>query len=206
MFFLNLVSLPFPFHLLLHYKGGMKRLRRFDSDSDDDDADGYVEEPLLRYTRDDKDEMLWAMGLRTEEPDVESNGAGSSSGCGEIVEGFVTDVCDGQMRESYQSASNVRPPAVAARRRHAALREDRDVPDHWKGLMSEELLQVYFTTLSYAESGHSLDDKLLAQYLPYSEERFRPVVRADERIWENSYCIKPGWRWDGVVRGVSTTN
>ncbi|KAG8348144.1 hypothetical protein ERJ75_000218700 [Trypanosoma vivax] len=174
----------------------MKR-RRYDSDSDE--SDGHAEEPLLQYAAEDKNEVLMEMGLGLEVVGEESVSDGNS------VKIATTNDEDEQTLE----VSGVCPAEAALCRQdrdrclqRAARLTDRDVPDSWKDLFTEELLQVYHTTLSYTECGRSLDDKLMTQYIPYDVEQYPPLCRMEERVWENAAGIRPGWRWDGVVRGI----
>nr|CCC94642.1 conserved hypothetical protein [Trypanosoma congolense IL3000] len=175
----------------------MKR-RRYDSDSDEDDHK-HVEEPLLRYACASGNEVLRAMGLSAEEA-VSDEGT-SVDGDSHAI-GAEQASHSNQEQEPHRGVLDSCYRITPAEMRSAALEKDRDVPEYLKGLLSEELLQVYCTTVRYTESKRSVDDKLLAQYLPYDKLKVAPLVRVEERMWENSYGIKPGWRWDGVVRGV----
>ncbi|KEG13414.1 hypothetical protein DQ04_01021150 [Trypanosoma grayi] len=170
----------------------MKR-RRYDSD--DDDSDDFVEGPLLPYAFDGRGDVMMAMGVAAEESEDQSSDADNAVGA---AAGAI------QQQKPQAIEPRLSPSVAVSQLQQMAFRADQDVPDHWKNLMSEDLLQVYYTTLSYAESKRSVDDKLLSQYVPYDEERFPPLNSPGERVWVNAFGVESGWRWDGVVRGVGT--
>lgn len=98
--------------------------------------------------------------------------------------------------------------------------DDADVPHSWVTALNSctSLMNTYFVPLSYLVQGKATDDTLLAQYLPYkshvtqnregdrngdstSGNHGSAAGAASPCHFDNPFGIRPGWRWDGVVRG-----
>lgn len=170
----------------------MKR-RRFDSDDDDDEYITTVREPLSEFPVSMPHDTMLELGLM-------------SSGTDEDV----VPLQSYEAEERENGAPNAATSPVSSPTQQSALSlssyhpEDRDIPPEWRRLFSDSLLRVYYTPLSYIAVQRAMDDKLLAQYLPYDVETVQSVLsgKTDEpQQYRNPFGIRPGRRWDGVVRG-----
>ncbi|CAD2217152.1 hypothetical protein ADEAN_000463000 [Angomonas deanei] len=152
----------------------MKRAR-LDSDDDDDE---YDTAPLSHYPVNDnisKDVML-EMGL-------ESSSSSTASEAPPQTEGDVKAEQPPQKEEEPNPFTS------------KVLPEDRDFPPVWRTFLSERVLEIYACPIQYITSRRPVDDKLLAQYHPFNEAKFNVEKKG------NGLPVKPGGRWDGIVRG-----
>lgn len=211
----------------------MKR-RRLDSDEDEDEfisAAAAASAPLLPYastvTGGLTEDMLLEMGIApspsasTTSSVANRRSRGSSRSSSVSAERGPTRAQDGnppvdllQHRQQEKPSSKEGEEdshgldALASRQP-----DDLDVPPHWYGLLSDALLTAYAVPLLYMEAQRPLDDKLLAQYLPFDETGVRPLRNGgsgggaaalddvEDLTAVQQFRIGPGWRWDGVVRG-----
>lgn len=176
----------------------MKR-RRLDSDDDSDEYLEAVHAPLSRYAATDGDrDVMREMGIESSSTSSEdSSRAGPVAAETSRTARVVEPSAEGPPQSSR--GKKVAGPSVLL---SSQTRSDQDVPDELNGLLSDALLAVYQVPLVYLQSNRPVDDRLLAQYQPFS------AVSATSRGVPYSQAV-PGSAADDVgedMDGVDETD
>ncbi|EPY37124.1 hypothetical protein STCU_00173 [Strigomonas culicis] len=150
----------------------MKR-GRIDSDDDEDTQLDSGTVPMLRYAvpTNHQDDTMLHLGLQSTDEDE-----------AESNDGTRVDAID--------------PNGAAPLPSSSIVAEDLDDKTCWSKLLEESLLFHYNVVLHFICDGTPLNDKLLAQYLPCTSGDVGSTVNPVGHLG-----LKPGWRWDGIVRG-----
>lgn len=151
----------------------MKR-RRLDSDDDEDEYLGSSE-VLNRFavTSGGDRDLMREMGIATSSSSSSSRGSSRAPSVNEqrtcgpspgasAKEGHVPPSANPSASPRANTTATARAATLSSQ-----TASDQDVPEELNGLLSDALLAVYQIPLLYLQSGRPVDDRLLAQYLPF---------------------------------------
>jgi hypothetical protein len=192
--------------------------RRLDSDDDDDEyAHPHRTSPLMQYavTSALPTDELVAMEYADAEVISDHRSDATSRSCEELRHTPLEGERDAPAKEDFRPAASTGMPSAAAPTvttpfpsssvpvvASGVFEDDEDVPSEYKGLFSTTMLTVFLVSLDYISKQKTCTDKLLAQYQPAQLAEGGTVLNAlSPKSYHNIYGIKPGIRWDGVVRG-----